>query len=93
MAEPDDMILPMLRETRAENKALHEATVQRLDLIDQRLKKIEQAQVSYGQALTADTLMSKLLTGEFEERIETLERKASTVQNLEERISALEALK
>jgi hypothetical protein len=39
------------------------------------LGAVESAQGSYRQALTADTLLSKLVTGEFEERIEALESK------------------
>lgn len=38
--------------------------------MDQRLRKIEAAQHSFKHALAADTLMSKLGTGEFELRIE-----------------------
>ena len=44
MAEPGDMIMPMLRDMRAENSALHEATAGRLVLIERRLKMIEDAQ-------------------------------------------------
>jgi hypothetical protein len=80
MAEPDDMVLPLLREMRAENKSLHGATASRLDLMDQRLKKLEETMVSYRQALTADSLLSKLVTGEFEERIEALEKKVKELE-------------
>ena len=75
MAEPEDLILPLLREMRAENAALHKGTAGRLDLIDRRLASLEVAQRSFKQALGADSLLSKLVTGEFEERIEALERK------------------
>jgi hypothetical protein len=80
MAEPADMIVPLLREMRAENQALHGATASRLDLIERRLKKLEETQVSYRQALSADSLLSKLVTGEFEERIEALERKVRELE-------------
>jgi hypothetical protein len=43
--------------------------------LDKRMGRIEDAQGSFRQAMTADTLLSKLLTGEFEERIEALENK------------------
>jgi hypothetical protein len=80
MADSMDMILPMLREMRAENAALHEQTRAMLKELDRRLGTVEAAQVSYRQALTADTLMSKLVTGEFEERIEILERKVRELE-------------
>ena len=73
MADPIDMIIPLLREMRAENAARHE-------VLEKRLGAIETALGTFRQALTADTLLSKLLTGEFEERIEALEHK---VQELE----------
>jgi hypothetical protein len=59
MTEPADMILPVLREMRAE-MASGFATV------DARLDKLE---------------TSKLVTGEFEERIEALERKVRELES------------
>ncbi len=38
--------------------------------------------MSYRQALTADSLLSKLVTGEFEERIEALEKKVKDLETL-----------
>ena len=81
MAEPADMIMPMLREMRAENAARHEQSLERFTAIEQRLDKIEAAQLSFRHALTADSLFSKLLTGEFEERIQTLERKVRELES------------
>ena len=63
----------MLRELRAENAARHEQTLEKFQSIEKRLDKIEQAQVSFRQALMGDSLMSKLVTGDFEERIIALE--------------------
>ena len=67
MTDPVDMIIPLLREMRTENAARHE-------VLEKRLGAIESAIGTFRQALTADTLLSKLVTGEFEERIEALER-------------------
>ena len=75
MAEPEDMIVPMLREMRAENASRHETIIKRLD-------KLEGAQTAFRQALGADSLLSKLVTGEFEERIEALERKMKLFEGL-----------
>ena len=80
MADPVDMIVPLLREMPAENAALHEQTRELIRALDTRLGGVEEAQKSYRQALTADTLLSKLLTGEFEERIEALERKVRELE-------------
>lgn len=60
--EPVDMIMPMLREIRGEMR-------QRFDAIDERLDRLELGQKNFRNALTADTLLSKLVTGEFEQRM------------------------
>ena len=80
MAEPADMIIPLLREIRSENLAEHERTRALIAAVDKKLGAVAEAQTSFRQALTADTLMSKLLTGEFEERIEALERKVRELE-------------
>jgi hypothetical protein len=80
MAEPTDIIVPLLREMRAENASLHQQTRALIAELDKRLGAVETAQKSYRSALTADTLMSKLITGEFEERIEALERKVEELE-------------
>jgi polyhydroxyalkanoate synthesis regulator phasin len=74
MAEPADMIVPMLREMRAEMNA-------RFDQVATRLAALEAGQKSIRHALAADTTFSRMLVGEYEERIEALERK---VKELEE---------
>jgi hypothetical protein len=76
------MIVPLLREMRAENATLHQQTRALIEALDRRLGRVEEAQTSYRQALTADTLMSKLLTGEFEERIEALEKRVKDLETL-----------
>jgi hypothetical protein len=80
MAEPEDMILPLLREMRQEIAGRFDHVDGRFDIIDRRLTALEAAQGSFKHALTADTLMSKLLTGEFEERIEALERRVRELE-------------
>lgn len=70
--EPEDMVMPMLREMRAEAK-------QQFLEVNQRLDKLESGQKTIRQALTADTMMSKFVTGDFEERIFELERKVDVL--------------
>jgi archaellum component FlaC len=76
MTDPADMIVPLLREMRVENLEQHEQTRALVEALD----KVEDAQGSFRQAMTADTLLSKLLTGEFEERIEALENKVRELE-------------
>jgi septation ring formation regulator EzrA len=80
MADPTDMIPPMLREMRADLVARLDQHSTRFDHVDKRLTKIEGHIESFRHALTADTLMSKFVTGEFEERIEALEAKVRELE-------------
>ena len=80
MAEPADMIVPMLREMRAEISAFRGETRERFDILERRFKSLEDAQASFKHALTADTLLSRLVTGEFEGRIEELERRVRELE-------------
>lgn len=73
MSDSADMIMPMLCEMRAEMR-------ERFDGVDLRLAKLEEAQKSFKHALTSDTLLSRLLTGEFEERIEALEQRVAAFE-------------
>jgi hypothetical protein len=73
--EPSDVIMPMLREMRDVMREM------RGDIQDvkQQLDKLESGQKTIRQALTADTMMSKFVTGDFEERIFELERKVEAL--------------
>lgn len=73
--EPVDMIMPMLREIRGE---MHEIRGE-LGAVKQQLQKLEIGQKSIRNALTADTMLSKFMTGDFEERISELESKVETL--------------
>jgi hypothetical protein len=66
------MIMPMLREMRAE--------IARFDGVDARLEALERPQAPFKQALSADTLMSRLLTGEFDERLVSLEQRVRALE-------------
>jgi hypothetical protein len=95
MAEPTDMIIPMLREMRAELLARFERVEARVDAgfntTVRRLDAMDKSLASFKQALTADSLSSKLVTGEFEERIET--RSIKRIEALEQKVRQLEAEK
>jgi hypothetical protein len=82
MTDPEDMIVPLLREMRAENLVEHERTRALVSMLEKRLGGVEDAQKSFRQAMIADTLLSKLVTGEFEERIEALENRLRELEGL-----------
>lgn len=79
MAEPEDMIMPMLREMRGEIRDGFARVEARFEDVDMRLERMEGQLRTFRQALTADTMMSKFITGDFEERIATLEEKVEAL--------------
>ncbi|TCM57366.1 hypothetical protein C8J36_102159 [Rhizobium sp. PP-F2F-G48] len=79
--EPESMILPLLREIRAEIQKQFTEMREEFTEVRQRLDKLESGQKTIRQALTADTMMSKFVTGDFEERIFELERKVEKLTN------------
>jgi hypothetical protein len=74
------MIVPLLREMRAEMNARFDHVDSRSEVVEHRLKNLEETLVSFRQALAADSPVSRLLTGEFGERIEALEKKVKELE-------------
>ena len=68
MAEPKDFVLPLLREIQADLAAFRRET-------GERLTKLETGQRNIRYALAGETVLSRILVGEYEERIEALEQK------------------
>jgi SMC interacting uncharacterized protein involved in chromosome segregation len=79
MAEPEDMIIPMLRELRQELRETRGEMKTELGSVRSTLTGLESSMKSFRNALTADTMMSKFITGDFEERIEALEKKMDSL--------------
>ncbi|MGF9691229.1 hypothetical protein AAIH46_00300 [Rhizobium sp. 0TCS1.26] len=77
--EPVDVIMPVLREMRGEMREMRGDIRDQLAEVRQRLDKLDSGQKTIRQALRADTMMSRLVTGEFEERIFELKRKVEAL--------------
>jgi hypothetical protein len=60
VAEPAEMVVPLLREIRAEINARFDRVDTRFDIVERRLQKLEETQVSYRQALSAEALEKKV---------------------------------
>ncbi len=75
MAEPTDMVLLVLRDMRMEVAEFRAS-------VETRLDRIEETQRGFRQALSADSMMSRLVTGDFEERIAALEAKVDALTNV-----------
>ena len=90
MAEPEDMILPMFREIRAEITSLNTRVDQLRTRMDERFDEVTRVQKTFKQALSADSLMTRLLTGEFEGRIENVEKFSQRIDTLEQQVRTFE---
>jgi polyhydroxyalkanoate synthesis regulator phasin len=73
MAEPKDLVLPLLREIQADLAAFRKET-------GDRLTKLEAGQRNIRSALAGETVLSRMLIGEYEERIEALEQKVGALE-------------
>ncbi len=80
MAEPADLILPLLREMRTESATNFATIDNRLNRMENRLDKMDETLVTFRHALGADSLLSKIVTGEFEERLGVPERRLSELE-------------
>ncbi|MDN2583417.1 hypothetical protein [Aquibium sp. ELW1220] len=73
MAEPADMILPLLREIQGEIASFRKEAAD-------RFAALESGQRNIRSALAADTVLGRMLIGEYEERIGSLERKVDELE-------------
>lgn len=72
MADPEDMIVPLLRQIREEASEFREETQAGFKGVNDRLDKIDERQKRFNNALTADTMKSKFMLGDYKERLAKL---------------------
>ena len=75
MAHPEDMILPLLRKTRAE-------MARRFDAADGQLTQLAVAPGFLRKTAAGDRLMSRLVTANFGRRIQALEHKVRALEQV-----------
>lgn len=73
MAEPNDLILPMLREMRAESVAFREEMRSDMAELKKRLENVRQA--AFGESV-----LGRYAAAEVEERIEAIEKRLSALE-------------
>jgi hypothetical protein len=80
MAERTDMIVPRLREMRFEVLNERDSTRALQTVLNERLGSVEGARKTLGQVLLANSLMRKLVTKEFAQRIAALEQRVHELE-------------
>ena len=74
MSEPKDLVLRVLREIQSDLAAFRKEAGERLD-------KLETGQRNLRSAMAGETVLSRILVGEYEERIEALEDKVRALED------------
>lgn len=80
MAEPKDMVIPMLKELRDEMRQGFAAVDKRFAQVDQRLERIEKRQEAQKDAFTGESILARYATKEVEERLTALEREMAELR-------------
>jgi hypothetical protein len=73
VAEPKDLVLPLLREIQADLSGFRKET-------GDRLTRLETGQRNLRHAVAGETVLARVLVGEYEERIEALEPKLKRLE-------------
>lgn len=81
MSEPKDMIVPLLRELRADLAASRSDLAAFRKETGERFAGLEAGQRNLRSAMAGETVLARILVGEYEERIEALEEKMKTLES------------
>ncbi|MFK8250739.1 hypothetical protein [Ancylobacter terrae] len=73
MSEPDNFILKLLREIRAEMNQRFDANDKRFDAVDAKLESLK-------QAMHGESVLGRYATAEFEDRIEAIEKRLDRLE-------------
>ncbi len=81
MADPQDMILPLLREMRAEMKASFDRIDQKLDSHSARFDKPERRFENLREAVNGESMLGRYAAAGVEERLEAIERRPASLES------------
>ena len=80
MAEPQDMIVPLLREMRAELGAGFERVNRKLEEHDVRFDKLERRFDNLREAVNGESVLGRYAAAEVEERLEAIEKRLAALE-------------
>ncbi|KQP10651.1 hypothetical protein ASF28_05945 [Methylobacterium sp. Leaf99] len=80
MAEPQDMILPLLREIRADLKAGFDRVDRKLEQHDARFDKLECRFDNLREAVNGESVLGRYAAAQFEERLEAIEKRLAVLE-------------
>lgn len=80
MAEPQDMIVPLLREMRAELGAGFERVDRKLEEHDARFDKLERRFENLREAVNGESVLGRYAAAEVEDRLEAIEKRLAALE-------------
>ncbi|QFR32797.1 hypothetical protein [Ancylobacter sp. TS-1] len=80
MSEPDNFILKLLREIRAEIDSGRQENRARFDAHDKRFDTLDAKIESLKQAMHGESVLGRYATAEFEDRIEAIEKRLEKLE-------------
>ena len=80
MADPQDMILPLLREIRSEIKDLGRSTDRQFEGVNERLERMEGRLANMRKAINGESVLGRCAAAEVEERLEAIEKRLSALE-------------
>ena len=81
MADPQDRILPLLREIRAEMRTGFDDARQRFEALDARFDKLERRFDNLREAVNGGSVLGRYAAAEVEDRLEAIERRLATLES------------
>ncbi|TXN65760.1 hypothetical protein FV228_15435 [Methylobacterium sp. WL18] len=80
MAEPQDMILPLLREMRTEIHSGFERVDRKLEEHDTRFDKLERRFDNLREAVNGESVLGRYAAAQVEERLDALEKRLAALE-------------
>jgi chaperonin cofactor prefoldin len=80
MAEPDNMILVLLREMRAEMNARFEEVREEFSRVESRFDRLEKRLENIRQAAFGESVLGRYAAAEVEERLERIEKRPEALE-------------
>ncbi len=80
MADPQDMILPLLREMRAEMTSGFLEVRRKFDAVDARFDRLEKRFDNLREAVNGESVLGRYAAAEVEERLEAIEKRLAALE-------------
>ncbi|WP_132254772.1 hypothetical protein [Methylobacterium segetis] len=80
MAEPQDMILPLLREVRGDVGEIRAAMREGFTRVDARFDKLERRFDNLREAVNGESVLGRYAAAEDEERLEAIEKRLARLE-------------